>query len=187
MQLELNKHSGEDKQWHTFHAVSKVVADNLRCIECNRLATRNCLQCKDCYCERCFNRVHRKGRRKDHKYQNFAPGCIVCIECEKAPAEVTCDVCLDALCHDCAITTHMKGNKKHHTMTSLVQMLEEGQSYCEQCGCRPLDYECEYCELRLCQTCVHREHEVCIFAKGLFSTCRKYVLSLQPRKSEKSS
>lgn len=37
------------------------------CIECEaKVATKRCHQCKDRYCDACFNIIHRKGNRRGH-------------------------------------------------------------------------------------------------------------------------
>jgi hypothetical protein len=37
------------------------------CIECeSKVATKRCHQCKDRYCDSCYNTIHRKGNRRGH-------------------------------------------------------------------------------------------------------------------------
>ena len=156
-------HNGrDDMKWHTYQPLNKVVADALTCIECRHLATRECLQCEDSYCDKCYERIHRRGNRAGHEYEFFAPGCVVCIECEKTPALSTCESCQDSMCHKCREETHAKGNKKKHKWIEIVQELQPEQEYCQQCVCRPVIKACDCCEMKLCQHCLHREHaEIC--------------------------
>jgi hypothetical protein len=37
------------------------------CVECEvNVATKRCRECKDQYCDKCFDNLHRKGKRKTH-------------------------------------------------------------------------------------------------------------------------
>lgn len=37
------------------------------CVECEvNVATKRCRECKDQYCDKCFDQLHRKGKRKLH-------------------------------------------------------------------------------------------------------------------------
>lgn len=39
------------------------------CIECEvKVATKRCIQCKDRYCDICYNTLHRKGNRRAHTF-----------------------------------------------------------------------------------------------------------------------
>ena len=148
----------DDMKWHTFQPLNKVVADVLTCIECGHLATRDCLQCDDLYCNKCYERVHRHGNRTRHEYESFPPGCAVCVECEKKPAFSTCESCKDSMCLKCRDETLAKGNKKKHQWTEIVQELQPDEEYCQQCGCRVCIKSCDYCEMKLCQHCLHHKH-----------------------------
>lgn len=42
------------------------------CVECEiRPATRRCRNCRDRYCVECYERIHAKGHRKDHSWENI--------------------------------------------------------------------------------------------------------------------
>lgn len=158
----INHQYGEDMKWHTFTPLNNVEADNIKCVECTRHASRNCFQCAETYCARCYDRIHRRGKRSKHVYQSFAEGCVVCVECEDEPAAKFCDICEDPLCMSCIRITHTKGKKALHSMTEIRQPLSEGQAYCNQCNNRPADENCRHCEHQICQTCLSYHHQVCI-------------------------
>jgi hypothetical protein len=43
------------------------------CIECEKkISTRRCLDCKDRYCDKCYDKVHKKGFRKQHSWLPMA-------------------------------------------------------------------------------------------------------------------
>lgn len=40
------------------------------CVECeSKMATKRCVQCKDRYCEECYDRIHAKGFRRGHNWE----------------------------------------------------------------------------------------------------------------------
>ena len=40
------------------------------CVECEaHVATKRCIQCKDRYCESCYEKVHQKGYRRGHSWE----------------------------------------------------------------------------------------------------------------------
>lgn len=42
------------------------------CIECeSKVASKRCHQCKDRYCDSCFNTIHRKGNRRGHTFDTI--------------------------------------------------------------------------------------------------------------------
>lgn len=39
------------------------------CIECEKkVSTRRCLDCNDRYCDRCYDKIHKRGRKKEHSW-----------------------------------------------------------------------------------------------------------------------
>lgn len=41
------------------------------CVECEvNVATKRCRECKDQYCDKCFDVLHRKGKRKTHGWDS---------------------------------------------------------------------------------------------------------------------
>jgi hypothetical protein len=40
------------------------------CVECEqKVAVRRCVQCKDRYCESCYQQIHKKGYRRGHSWE----------------------------------------------------------------------------------------------------------------------
>ena len=40
------------------------------CVECeSRMATKRCVQCKDRYCDSCYDIMHKKGYRRGHSWE----------------------------------------------------------------------------------------------------------------------
>ncbi len=47
--------------------LKKALKARAFCVECEvNVATKRCRECKDQYCDRCFEAIHRKGKRKGH-------------------------------------------------------------------------------------------------------------------------
>ena len=50
-------------------ALKKAQASRGFCVECeNKVARRRCRECRDNFCEACFEKMHKKGKRKDHNW-----------------------------------------------------------------------------------------------------------------------
>ena len=107
--------------YRRFKAESKV------CSECEmKLATQECRQCDDVYCDECNDRLHRTGRKAEHTQTIINPwekdeleeGEAYCSECEERKADRICDQCGDPYCDQCFTRTHAKGRKRQHTFTT---------------------------------------------------------------------
>ena len=47
--------------------LKKALKARAFCVECEvNVATKRCRECKDQYCDKCFDILHRKGKRKNH-------------------------------------------------------------------------------------------------------------------------
>ena len=97
------------------------------CAECEmKLATQECRQCDDVFCDECNERLHKSGRKAEHNSTIINPwerdeleeGEAYCSECEQRKADRICDQCGDPYCDQCFSRTHMKGRKKQHTFTT---------------------------------------------------------------------
>ena len=86
--------------YRRFKAESKV------CSECEmKLATQECRQCDDVYCDECNDRLHRTGRKAEHTQTIINPwekdeleeGEAYCSECEERKADRICDQCGDPI------------------------------------------------------------------------------------------
>ncbi|OQR81972.1 hypothetical protein THRCLA_11244, partial [Thraustotheca clavata] len=150
--------------WHTYQPLNRLQAQSLRCIECTRYSTQRCLDCKEDYCERCFMRIHTKGKRSHHLVESYPAQATVCIECEERVALRRCTICDDALCQDCISRTHSRGNKAKHTMEPLLQTLpQENIGYCVECAVRAAEKLCRYCHQNVCTICNATSHPaVCL-------------------------
>lgn len=52
------------------HDLKRQLQVRKYCVECeSKVATKRCVQCKDRYCEECFERIHKKGYRRGHNWE----------------------------------------------------------------------------------------------------------------------
>ena len=56
-----------------------------------------------CFNSECWEFVHRRGLRAQHRWKGFSVGSPACVACCRSPAERTCKVCRDLLCAACFI------------------------------------------------------------------------------------
>lgn len=88
----------------------------VECVECvegsKKTAVLYCDVCQDLFCQTCFDRLHSKGRRRDHKRTWVELG--VCIECEESLATFHCVQCQDAFCRECFQEWHVRGGRRNH-------------------------------------------------------------------------
>ncbi|OWZ15595.1 hypothetical protein PHMEG_00010738 [Phytophthora megakarya] len=147
----------DDISWHTYTSLNPLSTPFFRCVECSRPSILRCLPCNEHYCERCFTRVHARGKtRSRHAREWYAAHAVPCVECEMRVACQRCLTCQDALCEMCMTRTHARGRRadgKTHMMELLPQPLEPGEAYCEQCNARRGDERCEFCAQTLCAVC----------------------------------
>jgi len=95
-----------------------------------------CANCEDYFCFKCFEDMHRRGNRLQHKSMlvSVSDGDVIepqkrCEECEDRPAAFACDYCLDNYCVQCFWKCHFNGHRRQHTASkvSVVPM-------CNQCN-----------------------------------------------------
>ena len=61
---------GRVKYFKTLPALKKAKAARGFCVECeSKVARRRCKECRDNFCETCFDKMHKKGRRKEHHWE----------------------------------------------------------------------------------------------------------------------
>mmetsp|Transcript_41209 Transcript_41209/g.89811 ORF Transcript_41209/g.89811 Transcript_41209/m.89811 type:complete len:568 (-) Transcript_41209:100-1803(-) len=94
----------------------------MKCVECpdpkrredppKQNAVIYCDDCNDLFCQSCFERLHAKGRRKEHRRTWVELG--VCAECEEALAIFHCVQCQDAYCKECFQEWHTRGGRRNH-------------------------------------------------------------------------
>lgn len=88
----------------------------VECVECvegkKNTAVLYCDVCQDLFCQTCFDRLHSKGRRREHKRTWVELGH--CIECEENLATYHCVQCQDAFCQECFQEWHVRGGRRNH-------------------------------------------------------------------------
>lgn len=82
------------------------------------------LQCNDSFCDNCFEELHKKGARNNHKYVDIPSGNTYkdklkedqkyCVECGYRAGEKYCQQCGDVFCIKCWKSVHSKGNRLGH-------------------------------------------------------------------------
>jgi hypothetical protein len=52
------------------HYLKRELQVRKYCVECeSKVATKRCVQCKDRYCDECYERIHKKGYRRGHNWE----------------------------------------------------------------------------------------------------------------------
>jgi len=83
------------------------------CVQCDeRDAVLFCDQCKDFFCQGCFDRLHSRGRRQSHRRTWVEMG--MCAECVESIALFHCVQCADLYCRDCFQEWHVRGGRRNH-------------------------------------------------------------------------
>ncbi|CAE6954665.1 LRRC45 [Symbiodinium sp. KB8] len=91
----------------------KRVAKMKICVQCDeRDAVLFCDQCKDFFCQGCFDRLHSRGRRQNHRRTWVEMG--MCAECVESIALFHCVQCADLCCRDCFQEWHVRGGRRNH-------------------------------------------------------------------------
>jgi len=92
---------------------TKRVAKMKKCVQCDeRDAVLFCDSCRDFFCQSCFDRLHARGRRQNHKRTLVEMG--MCSECDDFVAMFHCVQCADLYCRDCFQMWHAKGGRRNH-------------------------------------------------------------------------
>lgn len=84
------------------------VHKQLYCIECGVVASCYCIQCQDCLCENCFEKLHSKGNRSLHTGNHIIPCCL----CQSMPAKLQCTYTFGNYCQQCYSQKHVKSLPK---------------------------------------------------------------------------
>jgi hypothetical protein len=107
-----------------FELAREREAKNVRklkvCVECSeskeedmqKPAVLFCDQCKDFFCQGCFDRLHAKGRRQNHRRTWVEMG--MCEECGEEIAHFHCVQCADLYCRFCFQEWHARGGRRNH-------------------------------------------------------------------------
>ena len=118
----------------TDHAFFQFRSGSVFCVQCDdEIARRFCKDCDDKYCLPCFENVHRKGKRKNHIFEELnvlkeelGEFDEYCVECEVKKCAVMCNLCGDGYCQSCYDIVHSKGNKKSHTVVAWSEVVKMG-------------------------------------------------------------
>lgn len=90
-----------------------AVKDLKMCVQCyQKEASLYCNQCRDYFCQGCFDKLHSRGRRKDHARTWVEMG--YCAECQESVALFFCVQCSDMYCRDCFRDWHVRGGRRNH-------------------------------------------------------------------------
>ena len=90
------------------------------CSECDeRIAIRQCNECGDQFCTKCYKTAHMTGSRKKHTWTNIGP--IDCSECEMKLAERWCLPCDEGFCDGCWRRVHSKGKRRFHPFSTVEE------------------------------------------------------------------
>jgi hypothetical protein len=126
------------------------------CVNCGEESCQLvCNNCDDAFCKKCFDALHTKGTRQNHK-PNVIP---VCRECDYQLSTKTCETCTADTrkscnyCDVCHINVHRYETKdKVHNWSWLVQCCVECRSYAAR-------WRCEECQDVYCTACFSDVHK----------------------------
>lgn len=99
------------------------VSEILQCVECKGAALIHCEHCEDIFCQKCFENVHKHGKRKLHNRTILQ--LSMCVECENTISRFRCMQCDDLFCDSCFKDLHIRGGRRNHvaTVLSVVQKI----------------------------------------------------------------
>ncbi|GMH65185.1 hypothetical protein TrLO_g5227 [Triparma laevis f. longispina] len=127
------------------------------CVNCaSEITELVCHNCDDAFCKSCFDGLHTKGTRINHKPTQIN----TCRECEYQLASKTCDTCTAEqhqscnYCDVCHLNVHRfdEDKGKEHKWSWLVQCCVE----CRQYAAR---WRCEECMDVYCTACFSKVHK----------------------------
>jgi hypothetical protein len=94
----------------------KKTHEMMVCVQCSEDSKKDavlfCDECKDFLCQGCFDRLHSRGRRKNHRRTWVEMG--MCAECQESIALFHCVQCSDLYCRDCFQEWHVRGGRRNH-------------------------------------------------------------------------
>jgi len=86
------------------------------CVNCAEDSKKDavlfCDECKDFFCQGCYDWLHSRGRRKNHRRTWVEMG--MCAECQESIALFHCVQCSDLYCRDCFSDWHVRGGRRNH-------------------------------------------------------------------------
>jgi hypothetical protein len=95
-------------------------------------------ECDETYCDNCYKELHSGGKRGAHRWLGFMPRAAVCAVCTRSPATDKCQDCGEQglYCNSCFRVFHSVGRKRKHRRSLLMEAIEDGQEYCQECSRR---------------------------------------------------
>mmetsp|Transcript_36242 Transcript_36242/g.90471 ORF Transcript_36242/g.90471 Transcript_36242/m.90471 type:complete len:365 (-) Transcript_36242:64-1158(-) len=130
------------------HEILKKPESVVVCTECEqRAAVYKCLQCRDFFCQGCFNALHATGKRRLHLTNDVEQ--LVCSVCDLALA--TCECVQDGLffCDRCWNAAHS------NTQTQTTQAAGGACKYLKRILNGMVCWECEEANAtKLCEDCL---------------------------------
>eukprot|EP00397_Hematodinium_sp_SG-2012_P023648 GEMP01024585.1.p1 GENE.GEMP01024585.1~~GEMP01024585.1.p1 ORF type:complete len:419 (+),score=72.44 GEMP01024585.1:53-1258(+) len=130
------------------------------CTECEeKSAVVKCEQCKDFFCQDCFNATHATGKRRAHITCDVEQ--LVCASCDNQVATSQCIQCGLFYCDQCFASTHGARPELHNHLQRVINGLVclECEHYnasvlCEDC----CDLYCTECFIKLHRKGKRRQH-----------------------------
>lgn len=118
------------------------------CSECtDRVAIRQCNECGDRFCTKCYKSLHATGSRRKHTFKALGP--IDCTECESLLAERWCVACDEAFCDPCWRKVHARGKRRFHPYSEVSPEGRVDQRVFTMDGEQVDDYDPTYSQQRL--------------------------------------
>lgn len=122
------------------------------CQECEeKSAVVKCRQCKDFFCQDCFNATHATGKRRGHIVQDVEQ--LVCAACDHLIATCQCIQCGLFYCDQCFVSTHASRSELHNHLKRIINGL-----VCLECEHYNASVLCEDCVDLFCTECFIKLH-----------------------------
>lgn len=122
------------------------------CQECEeKSACVRCHQCRDFFCQDCFNATHATGKRRGHIINDVEQ--LVCAACDHMVATSQCIQCGIFYCDQCFVTTHASRPELHNHLKRIINGL-----VCLECEHYNASVLCEDCVDLFCTECFIKLH-----------------------------
>lgn len=122
------------------------------CTECEeKSAVVKCEQCKDYFCQDCFNATHATGKRRAHITCDVEQ--LVCASCDNQVATSQCIQCGLFYCDQCFAATHASRPELHNHLQRVINGL-----VCLECEHYNASVLCEDCCDLFCTECFIKLH-----------------------------
>jgi hypothetical protein len=123
------------------------------CVECEeKSAVLKCEQCKDFFCQDCYNSTHATGKRRGHITSDVEQ--LVCASCDRMVATCQCVQCGLFYCDQCFVSTHAARPELHNHLKRVINGL-----VCLECEHFNATVLCEDCVDLFCTECFIKLHQ----------------------------